>query len=184
MKLRVLSDVVVAFAGLSEVAEDVVNPAGPRSAHPGSIVMPTNLCVPGDLANDVVNPAGPRSAHPGTIVGNMPINEVAEDVVNPAGPRSAHPGSIIMPTNLSVLGDLAEDVLNPAAASRSAHQGTNVGAMPINQIQSDGNSIGDDEGTLSSSYSKKQSQISDESCGELPLHTPSTLYRPTPSFLT
>ena len=87
MKLRVLSDVVVAFAGLSEVAEDVVNPAGPRSAHPG------------------------------TIVGDMPINEVAEDVVNPAGPRSAHPGSIIMPTNLSVLGDLAEDVVMTSESS-------------------------------------------------------------------
>ena len=100
-KIRVLRDVVIAFARLSEVGDDDLNPAGHQSAYTGTIGSPTNLFSPVDIANDEVNLAGRSSAYTSSITGNIPIRSAAEDeVTSPAG-------SIVMPTNPSsmVLGD-------------------------------------------------------------------------------
>ena len=135
IKLRVLSDVVSAFAGLSEVAEDEVIPSGRRSALKGSIS------------------------------GIMPMNNAAEDEVIPAGLRSAFTGSITTPTNLSAtVFDVPTVDISNLAQPFLDHTGSRVGAIPTNEILCEDNkSYGDDQESISFSHPKKQSQIRVES---------------------
>ena len=146
IKLRVLSDVVSAFAGLSEVAEDEVNPSGRRSALKGSIVTPTNLCASVYHANDEVNPSGHRSALKGSISGIMPMNNSA-------------------PTNLSatVFEDPTKDI-SKCSQPFFDHTISRVGATPAKEIHcNDKNYYHDDQQSISLSLPKKLSQVRYES---------------------